>query len=343
MPFIDKILGVKSLSIVGTAKNTGKTETLNYILNRLASVSPDRTIGLTSIGFEGERRDQVTQTEKPEITLRSGNLFVTAESYYRLRELSSEVLGVERRYTTSTGRLIYARAKGRGKVLIAGPPTTQGLRKVIDEMAKIGAQLTIIDGALSRKSLASPVVAEGLVLATGAALSAQPEQLIRQTKDLVTQIRLPEWSDRVMAEHLDQTDNGIRVITKSGKIINPGFASALLPSLWEESNWREGKAQLFISGAVHDSLLDRVRQSPIFDGLIIRDFTRLFVSGRAMRSFIDSGKEIHCLSKAKLLAVTFNPQSPSGFRMRSKEMCDRLSQTLDLPVYDVKNIDESIS
>lgn len=343
MPFIDKVLGVKSLSIVGTAKNTGKTETLNYILHRLASVSPNRTIGLTSIGLEGERRDQVTQTEKPEITLRTGDLFVTAESYYRQKELSAEVLGVERRYTTSTGKLIYAKARGRGKVLIAGPPTTLGLRKVIGEMARIGAQLTIIDGALSRKSLASPVVAEGLVLATGAALSAQPEQLIQQTKDLVSQIKLPEWSDRTMAESLEQADNGIRVIRQSGEVIDPGFASALLPELWEESNWREGKGQLFVSGAVHDSLLDRVRQSSVFDGLIVRDFTRLFVSGRAMRSYLDSGKEIHCLNKAQLLAVTFNPQSPSGFRMHSREMCERLSQTLGLPVYDIKNVDECIS
>ncbi|MBR8729435.1 hypothetical protein [Porphyromonas levii] len=343
MPFIDKVLGLKSLSIVGTAKNTGKTETLNYILKRLASVAPERTIGLTSIGLEGERRDQVTQTEKPEITLRTGSLFVTAESYYRQKELSAEVLGVERRYTTSTGRLIYARVKGRGKVLIAGPPTTQGLRKVVDEMTNIGADLAIIDGALSRKSLASPVVAEGLVLATGAALSAQPDHLIQQTKHLVAQIRLPELPNRMLAARLEQANNGIRVVTKDGEVVDPGFTSALLPALWEDSKWREGRGLLFISGSVHDTLLDRVRQSSMFDGLIIRDFTRLFVSGRAMRSFLDSGKELFCLNKAQLLAVTFNPQSPSGFRMHSKEMCDRLSQELGLPVYDIKKVDESIS
>lgn len=343
MPFINKVLGVKSLSIVGTAKNTGKTETLNYILKRLERVAPDKTIGLTSIGLEGEKRDQVTQTEKPEIVLRSGNLFVTAESCYRQKELSSEVLGVERWYTTSTGRLIYAKAKGRGKVLIAGPPTTQGLKKVVGELSKIGVQLTIIDGALSRKSLASPAVADALVLATGAALSAQPEQLIQQTKDLVSQIRLPALPNRGLAESLEQTDKGIRMVTRDGEVIDPGFASALLPALWEESNWRKGKGQLFVSGAVHDSLLDRVRQSSVIDGLIIRDFTRLFVSGRAMRNFLGSGKGLHCLNRAQLLAVTFNPQSPNGYKMHSKEMCGRLSQALGLPVFDIKKVDESIS
>ena len=35
MPFIGEILKYKSLSIVGMEKNTGKTECLNYIIDRL--------------------------------------------------------------------------------------------------------------------------------------------------------------------------------------------------------------------------------------------------------------------------------------------------------------------
>lgn len=342
MPFIDRLLNLKSLSIVGMAKNTGKTETLNYILRRLSEISPKTTVGLTSIGLEGERKDQVTLTEKPEITLSEGTIFVTAEKYYRTKQLSAEILDIERKYVTSTGKLIYARAHGVGKVLIAGPPTSQGLRSAIKRMASYGADLSIIDGALSRLSLASPTVAEGLVLATGASLSAQPKRLIQQTKALVKLINLPEIEHRELAEQLECVDRGIRVISPSGEIIDPGFASALLPELWEDHTWRNQQGALYVSGAVHDNLLQRVEQSDSFTELIVRDFTRLFISDVALRRFCNQGKRIRCLNRAKLLAVTFNPQSSNGYLMDSQEMCKQLSEAIELPVYDVRRVDEYI-
>ena len=61
MPFISGLTQLRSLSIVGMAKNTGKTECLNYVLRRLWEEYPQVSLALTSIGIDGERRDQVTQ------------------------------------------------------------------------------------------------------------------------------------------------------------------------------------------------------------------------------------------------------------------------------------------
>ena len=63
MPFISGLTQLRSLSIVGMAKNTGKTECLNYVLRRLWEEYPQVSLALTSIGIDGERRDQVTQTD----------------------------------------------------------------------------------------------------------------------------------------------------------------------------------------------------------------------------------------------------------------------------------------
>ena len=68
MPFINEILKYDSLSIVGLEKNVGKTECLNYILSRLPLDA--KSIAVTSIGIDGENKDQVTATKKPEIYLR---------------------------------------------------------------------------------------------------------------------------------------------------------------------------------------------------------------------------------------------------------------------------------
>ena len=57
MTFIDDILKYNSLSIVGLQKNTGKTVSLNYVLDRLPIER--KRIAVTSIGIDGETTDQV--------------------------------------------------------------------------------------------------------------------------------------------------------------------------------------------------------------------------------------------------------------------------------------------
>ena len=59
MPFIKEILKYDSLSIVGLEKNVGKTECLNYILERLPL--QQLRVAVTSIGTDGENKDQETR------------------------------------------------------------------------------------------------------------------------------------------------------------------------------------------------------------------------------------------------------------------------------------------
>ena len=60
MPFMEKIRGCRSLSIVGLEKNTGKTVSLNYVLGRLAEMGVSTAV--TSIGVDGEQTDSVYAT-----------------------------------------------------------------------------------------------------------------------------------------------------------------------------------------------------------------------------------------------------------------------------------------
>ena len=84
MPFIQNILKYKSVSIVGMAKNTGKTTCLNYVLERLAE--ENHKIAVTSIGVDGEERDVLYNTLKPRISLKEGTIFITSEKHFAERE-----------------------------------------------------------------------------------------------------------------------------------------------------------------------------------------------------------------------------------------------------------------
>jgi hypothetical protein len=113
MPFIIKdIQKFSSVSIVGMAKNTGKTTCLNYVIRRLQEEK--KHIALTSIGVDGEERDILYDTPKPRIILHEGMVFVTSENDFEQCEFPAEILSISER-STPLGRLITARAKGSGK------------------------------------------------------------------------------------------------------------------------------------------------------------------------------------------------------------------------------------
>ena len=178
-PLIEQILQQKSVSFVGMEKNTGKTECLNYVLRELYKT--DKKIAVTSIGIDGERVDQVTETHKPEIELAKGTIFVTSEKHYKERRPTSNILNVSTHGST-LGRLVTAQALQRGKAIISGPSSTGKLKQLLSEMDTYDVDITLVDGALSRKSFGAPTVTESLILSTGAALSPHLPELIRNSQ-----------------------------------------------------------------------------------------------------------------------------------------------------------------
>jgi hypothetical protein len=126
MPFISEILQYDSLSIVGLEKNVGKTECLNYILRRLPL--HNTRVAVTSIGIDGENKDQVTSTKKPEIYLREGMFLSTAESHYHERRLVSELIEITNE-RSSLSRIVTARVVVGGKALISEPSSGVSLRR----------------------------------------------------------------------------------------------------------------------------------------------------------------------------------------------------------------------
>ncbi|MBQ7734636.1 MAG: hypothetical protein IJT61_01710 [Bacteroidales bacterium] len=333
MSVFDEILANRSVSVVGMAKNTGKTECLRYILAGCAVRG--HVAGVTSIGIDGESLDQVTGTEKPEIVLDEGTLFVTAENFYRERRLTSEILDIGNTQT-ALGRLVVARAVTTGKAILAGPTATGQVRGVIRQLHDLGAKTVFVDGALSRKSLGSPAVTDAMVLATGAALSPNLPELVRKTRFVYDLLKLPAFESPLVSEMLE-IESGIRAVTDDGRLVDLGISSAFLLEKNKSRLFEQGTT-LFVSGAVGDNLFDFLRkQPPIADiTLVLRDFTRIFASPVSVYSFLQKGGKIRMLMGARLLCICLNPWSPTGYVMDSEKACAALSEALGLPVYDIR-------
>ena len=309
MPFIGEILKARSVSIVGLAKNAGKTECLNYIIKRLPL--DYFNVAVTSIGIDGETTDQVTSTAKPEITVREGMFFATSEKHFRQKRPLSELYEVSEE-TTALGRVVTAKALSTGKVLLSGPSSASALKRWMRSLNDFGIDLILIDGALSRLSAASPAVSEAMVLSTGAAYSANMKELVNKTAFVVELIGLPLYAG-------------------TGPSLRVSSFSAIDPALFKKHRVVE------VEGALTDRLLQAAKNALAEDELelVVGDFTRIFVSQELYRAFVRRGGRISVRMKSSLLAVCVNPVAPNGIVLDSDTLCSELSRRIGLPVYDI--------
>ena len=114
---IRRLNETKTMSIVGMCKNAGKTTMLNWLLT---AGHLRGTLGLTSIGRDGESTDVVTGTEKPGIFVREGTLIATAKDMLRLGDVTKEIL-MTTGIPTPLGEVVIMRARSDGYVQLAGP------------------------------------------------------------------------------------------------------------------------------------------------------------------------------------------------------------------------------
>ena len=314
--FIEEILKYNSIAIVGLAKNAGKTECLNYILRKVKNTG--KRFALTSIGIDGENRDQVCQTPKPEIEIFEDMIFITSEMHYRSKRLVAEIMDVSTQQT-SLGRLVTARAVSSGKALLSGPADTGSLK--------------------ARLSLSSPAVTEAMVLATGAAVSCNIPQLVRKTKYVYDLICLEKAEPEIIRQLID-IEQGMWSIDENGKVHDLNIPSVFMLENNKDEVFKYGNT-LYVAGAISDKLLQFLRQQKQIKEitLIIRDFTKMFASMETYYAFLKKGGIMKVLQKSKLLAVCINPQSPEGYCLDSDELRVAMQESLGIPVYDVKRIE----
>lgn len=325
---------------MGLEKNTGKTECFNYVMQRLPL---DKIrVAVSSIGIDGETTDQVTKTAKPEIFLRKGVYFGTSEKHYLTKLLTSELLEISDE-NTSLGNIVIGKTLTPGKILLSGPSSTNGLRRWMNEMQKYDIDLTIIDGALSRLSLASPAVSESMILATGAAYSANINTLVQKTAFVVQMINL-ELTSQENHDTFININNGVWAIDAENdfdiekRLVDLKVASSL--SININTDGLKKCKTLYVSGALTDNFVNHIRQNKIFNEteIVVRDFTKIFLTPMTYNTFVNNKCKITVLQKSKLIAVCVNPTSPNGIVLDSEKLCKTLSEAINLPVYDLKKV-----
>lgn len=333
MPFIEEVLKYKSISFVGMEKNAGKTQTLNYVLGRLRTFSNIK-LALTSIGVDGETVDIVTSTSKPEIEIYPDTTFITSQALYAQKEIVSAIEEISKE-TTALGKLITAKAITRGKVLLGGPSNNKSLKEFIEKLTQTH-DITLVDGALSRKSFGSPSITQAMILSTGASLSASLNVVVKKTKFIYQMTQLPQYREHY--EDLQQIESGIYAITQEG-IIDLQIPSLMMIDKYKDKIFAKG-TRIYVAGALNDKFVQflKIQKNIKEIEIIIKDFTKIFAQEDNVLQYLNKGGQIKVLEKTNLIAITANPISPTGYNFNNEEMLEALRKEIPINIYNIKQI-----
>lgn len=328
----------KTISIVGMSKNSGKTVALNHLIGE--AYAEGITIGITSIGRDGESVDIVTQTEKPRIFAEEGTLIATATKMIDMGDANIEILKVTD-YRSPLGQIVIGRVRDGGYVQVAGPQLLSEIKKVSDMMLSLGAGFVIIDGALDRLSQAAPTISEATILSTGAIVSRDMNKVIEETVHVVKTLSLPEIKDqeiRDMARKLIEQDQ-IAIIDKDNNIDKIRLKTALNAGHIMGEHIKEDSKYLIIPGSlVKKTLEDLTRTTRMYKNIeiIITDGTKIFIEPREWLKFMRQGVNIKVLDRINIIGITLNPYSPTGYYFQPEEFQRKIRTYIkDIPTIDI--------
>lgn len=179
--------GARSIFVVGTGKNVGKTVAMRAIYE--AAAAAGETVGLTSIGRDGEAVDAGDAQPKPRLFLRAGTAVATARGVLPSTP-ASEILDISD-LATAAGRLLFARVRGDAFYELVGPPTASGVREIVDRLLDF-AGVTIVDGAIDRVA-ALAGGDDAIVVSCGASAAGTLAEAAGGIGALVERLRVPAF------------------------------------------------------------------------------------------------------------------------------------------------------
>lgn len=306
-------LALHTVAVMGMSKNTGKTVCLNHLLAQAHGAG--KAVALTSIGRDGEEHDQVFSIPKPPVLVTPGCLVATARdtllrSKVRTRQLGTT--GVD----SPMGEVLIVKAMEAGEMEVAGPSRSHDQHKVNALLRQCGADMVFLDGALGRSHHASPALADGVVLATGAALGGGMGDVLRKTRDRLAILGIAPAPADVAARVRPLFERGgVGVWQRDGQcVFDEPIATINAAAVLLALN-TDDIGLVAVAGAVGkrvwQAMLALLARHPGLT-LVVADGTRLFIDAGELADFERLGGRLHALRGIHLLGIALNPLSPFG-------------------------------
>ncbi len=325
----------KTISIVGMAKNAGKTTALNYLIEE--AMDEGIVLGITSTGRDGESTDLVTGTDKPRVFLDTDTIVSVPTQLYELADAGLEILKMTE-YNSSIGQIMLCRVASSGYVQIAGPVINASHQKMCEEMLDLGAELVLIDGAIDRKSIAAPGTSDAIILSTGAVLSRSMKKVIEETAHTVGLYRLPCLEDGkdkdIILEHLGEERP---MIVGGGDVRILDLTTGLGAGKFLDGQINESTEYIYVPGAFTQSVVADINPRKLKSiTFVLKDPTKIFIDSVSWGQLRKKGLKVKVLENINVAAITVNPSAPGGYAFEHEELLRGMQEAIpDIPVIDV--------
>jgi len=339
-----------TIGVIGTAKNTGKTTTLSFLMKGF--IAKGKSVGLTGIGYDGEDVDTITNLPKPRLYLEKGTVVATSEKCLTTTDAEYEVI-VKTDLHTALGKISLVRITKPGLMVIAGPNTKNGLSEIIDTFnSHARCDLILADGSMNR--ISPMYILDKLIFTTGASKSTDISKLTSEMSfienvfnySLNTDKQLKDSSlGKGMNVKVKYSETEVTIDTDS--MVDEDDLSLLLNSLIENVQ------KVFIPGLVSPVFLgknaERINKKilkPV--GFVFNSPVQLLLTDDPYNSsFLLSQFEKYKIKisynhKPELSAITINPFYPNQENYRytssyiNKEaFLDQMIKSLRTPIYNI--------
>ncbi len=309
-----------TVAVMGMSKNTGKTVALNHLLAQAATAQV--SLGVTSIGRDGEDRDQVFLVPKPPVLVWPGNLVATARACLqrakvRIKPIAST--GVH----SPMGEIVIVKALEYGEMEIAGASRSHDQQRVIGQLQQCGATLVLLDGALGRSAHASPAIADSVILATGAALGGGVLDVLRKTRDRLSILGIAQ-ADAAVRHQCAAVfeDGGVGLWNAQGESLFQAQVATLNAGATLLQYLGANVATIALSGAVGRRVWQAlVALAHAHPGLtvVVADGAKLFVENADLIAFHQLGARVQANQAIRIAGITLNPFSPMGGSFDAQE------------------------
>lgn len=329
---LKRVLRTKeTFSLIGLCKNAGKTTALNGLINAEISTAGALTLGLMSLGLDGETRDRGGNKEKPQIYVPEGSLFITQSALWRQNEVSQELMEILGP-GGALGSFLLVKAHSEGNIQLSGPSSQAQVKKAVAVLKKYGAKRLLIDGSINRRVMEN-YEDGGVILCSAAFCFDKIEEAAEETLYLYN-----------LLTNLPSEDS-----------LNPsGFASFFFGQEERETfkahhiqregiDWKRfresGADTLFFKGAITDRLLTSYSQ--VYDGnrswrLVAANGSKILLNKKQWEYWQKRGLEIKVQKRFEISAVFLNQRDAYDMRLPNNDFLKAVASKVTCPVFDLK-------
>lgn len=291
----------------------------------------NQKILITSVGLDGEKIDQITSLEKPEIMVFPGMYVLTALDTLEMISGSYEVL----RYlplSSPLGKMVLVRILEKSLCLVGGPSTNKEMLEALQFIDDFGFQQILIDGAFSRK--ANAVISDAIIYVVGSSYHIDPAKVI---EDALIDIDFFTLAKSSLEDNPSFNDELIQVIDSHHHLTTYTVSSTLEIDHFFLS-LPEDIVEIYLPKALTTSFaigwMKERQKRPL--GLVLKDPFKIQVTRNIFNKLHLYKEDIRYLHQVEVIAVCVNPYSVYQRDMTHYDLKYELQRYLKIPVFNVK-------